>query len=91
MHMLTGLRMENLAVVDEVEVRFGGGFNVLTGETGAGKSILVDAVSLATGGRADSDVVRTGADEASVEALFEGASHLESRLAAASSPGGARG
>lgn len=70
--MLAALRVQNLAVIDEVEVRFGPGFNVLTGETGAGKSILVDALQLVLGRRADSDVIRTGADESTVEAIFEG-------------------
>jgi DNA repair protein RecN (Recombination protein N) len=69
--MLTVLRISGFAVVDQVEVRFGPGLNVLTGETGAGKSILVDALHLVLGGRASADVLREGAEEASVEALFE--------------------
>ncbi len=70
--MLTALRIENFAIIDALEVRFTSRFNVLTGETGAGKSILVDALSLALGGRASTEVIRTGAEEATVEALFEG-------------------
>ena len=70
--MITALRIQNLAIVESVEVAFGPGFNVVTGETGAGKSLLVDALHLILGGRARLDLVRTGADEASVEALFEG-------------------
>lgn len=70
--MLTALRIENFAIIDALEVRFTSRFNVLTGETGAGKSILVDALSLAMGGRASTEVIRTGADEATVEAIFEG-------------------
>jgi DNA repair protein RecN (Recombination protein N) len=68
--MLDLLRIKSFAIIDELEVRFENGFNVLTGETGAGKSILVDALHLALGGRAQADSVRTGADEAEVEALF---------------------
>ncbi|MBI5067223.1 MAG: DNA repair protein RecN [Deltaproteobacteria bacterium] len=69
--MLTTLRISGLAIVDEVEVRLGPGLHVLTGETGAGKSILVNALHLVLGGRASSDLLREGAEEASVEALFE--------------------
>ncbi len=70
--MLTALRIQNFAIIDELEVRFEAGFNVLTGETGAGKSILVDALQLVLGGRASAELIRTGAEEATVEALFEG-------------------
>src|SRR5689334_11635814 len=69
--MLRFLRIRNLAVIDAVEVEFDPGFNVLTGETGAGKSILVEAVGLLLGGRASADLVRTGEAQASIEALFE--------------------
>jgi DNA repair protein RecN (Recombination protein N) len=69
--MLTALRISGFAVVDQVEVRFGPGLDVLTGETGAGKSILVNALHLALGGRMSAEVLREGADEAVVEALFE--------------------
>ena len=58
--MLRFLRIRNLAVIDAVEVEFEPGFNVLTGETGAGKSIVVEAVGLLLGGRASADLVRTG-------------------------------
>src|SRR5262245_47248302 len=69
--MLRFLRIRSLAVIDTVEVEFGPGFNVLTGETGAGKSMLVGVVGLLLGGRATSDLVRTGEDAATVEAIFE--------------------
>jgi len=69
--MLTTLRISGFAVVDQAEVRFGPGLNVLTGETGAGKSLLLEALHLILGGRMSSDVLREGADEAVVEALFE--------------------
>ena len=69
--MLRFLRIRNLAVIESVEVEFEPGFNVLTGETGAGKSILVEAVGLLLGGRASSDLVRTGEAQATIEAIFE--------------------
>ncbi|MCA9550779.1 MAG: DNA repair protein RecN [Myxococcales bacterium] len=69
--VLTHLTIQNLALVERIELTLGPGLNVLTGETGAGKSVLVGALSLILGGRAQTDVVRSGADEAVVEALFE--------------------
>jgi DNA repair protein RecN (Recombination protein N) len=69
--MLRFLRIRHLAVIDSVEVEFDAGLNVLTGETGAGKSILVEAVGLLLGGRASGDLVRTGEDAAAIEAIFE--------------------
>src|SRR5438105_13786075 len=69
--MLRFLRITHLAVIDSVEVEFDPGLNVLTGETGAGKSILVEAVGLLLGGRASGDLVRTGEDAAAIEAIFE--------------------
>src|SRR4051812_5904002 len=68
--MLELLRVRAFAIIEELEVHFAPGFNVLTGETGAGKSILVDALHLVLGGRAQADSVRTGAEEAEVQALF---------------------
>src|SRR5580692_2234940 len=64
--MLRKLSVENLAIIDRAHLAFGEGFSALTGETGAGKSLLIDAVELALGGRADADLVRVGADRASV-------------------------
>jgi DNA repair protein RecN (Recombination protein N) len=69
--MLRFLSIRHLAVIDSVELDFDPGLNVLTGETGAGKSILVEAVGLLLGGRASGDLVRTGEDAATVEAIFE--------------------
>ena len=75
--MLRFLRIRNLAVIEAVEVEFESGFNVLTGETGAGKSILVEAVGLLLGARASSDLVRTGEAQAEIEAIFEDAAGRE--------------
>src|SRR3989454_751606 len=69
--MLRELRIKNLAVIEEVVVPFAPGLNVLTGETGAGKSILVDALLLIVGARAHPDFIRSGEEVAVVEALFE--------------------
>ena len=69
--MLTELRIRNFALIDKLSVRLGPGLNVLTGETGAGKSIIVGALSLLLGERASAEVVRSGADRASVEGVFE--------------------
>src|ERR1700722_4309650 len=69
--MLLELRAENYAVIDHAVARFGRGLNLLTGETGAGKSILIDALALLLGGKASSDVVRHGAEKAVVGCVFE--------------------
>ncbi|MFH0933242.1 MAG: DNA repair protein RecN [Nitrospirota bacterium] len=69
--MLKELRIKNLAIIDDLTVRFEGGLNVLTGETGAGKSIIVDALSLALGSRAQADLVRSGEKEAMIQAYFD--------------------
>ncbi len=69
--MLRDLYVRNLAVLSEAAVRFGPGLNVLTGETGAGKSLVVDALALITGVRATSDLIRTGADSTQVTGVFE--------------------
>jgi len=71
--MLRVLRIRNLAVIESVEVELGPGFNVMTGETGAGKSIVVDAVGLLLGARASADLVRTGEPQATIEAVFDDA------------------
>jgi DNA repair protein RecN (Recombination protein N) len=69
--MLAQLTIRNFALIDSVNLEFQPGFNVLTGETGAGKSILIDAITAALGARAGAELVRVGADRASVEAVFE--------------------
>jgi len=69
--MLTELRIRNFALIDQLTVHLGPGLNVLTGETGAGKSIIVGALSLLLGERASSDAVRVGAERASVEGVFD--------------------
>jgi DNA repair protein RecN (Recombination protein N) len=69
--MLTLLRVSGFALIDEVELSLGPGLTVITGETGAGKSILVEALGLLRGGRSRADLIRTGADEARVEAAFD--------------------
>jgi DNA repair protein RecN (Recombination protein N) len=78
--VLLGLRISNVAVIEEVEVAFGAGLTVLTGETGAGKSILVDALGLLLGGRADADVIRAGCEDAAVEGVFARTPVLAARL-----------
>jgi DNA repair protein RecN (Recombination protein N) len=69
--MLRALHIENLAIIDRLEVAFEAGFNALTGETGAGKSILIDALNLALGERADISLIRAGAEKLRVNAVFE--------------------
>lgn len=69
--MLKELNIRNFAIIDQLRVEFSPGLNVFTGETGAGKSIVVDALGLALGDRASSELIRTGCEEAVVEAAFE--------------------
>ena len=69
--MLLELRVENYAVIDNVVVEFGPGLNLLTGETGAGKSILIDALALLLGEKASTDVIRHGSDRATITAVFD--------------------
>lgn len=69
--MLVELSIRNLAVVESVRVTFHDGFHVLTGETGAGKSIIIDALSLIVGGRGSADIIRYGCEKAEIEALFD--------------------
>ena len=69
--MLLSLRIENFALIDHLDLELGAGFNVFTGETGAGKSIILDAIDAALGGKVSSRVIRTGASRAILEATFE--------------------
>ena len=69
--MLRLIKVKNYAVIDEVEVNLQSGLSVMTGETGAGKSILVDALGLALGNRADASTVRPGAERAEISVIFE--------------------
>lgn len=83
--MLVALRIKNFILMDELEIELSPGFNVLTGETGAGKSIVVGALSLVLGGRGNAEQVRPGATEAEIEALFDirGSDRLLAQLDAA--------
>ena len=74
--MLNLLHIENIAVIESADISFDSGFNVLTGETGAGKSIVIDAISAILGERAYRDMIRTGASKASVRAVFTGVPEL---------------
>ena len=74
--MLSLLHIENIAVIDRADISFDQGFNVLTGETGAGKSIVIDAISAILGERAYRDMIRTGTNKASVRAIFTGVPEL---------------
>ncbi len=69
--MLTELSIRNVAIIDQLQLSFGAGLNILSGETGAGKSIIIDALTLVCGGRASTDLIRSGEDEATVEAIFD--------------------
>ena len=74
--MLSLLHIENIAVIECADISFDQGFNVLTGETGAGKSIVIDAISAILGERAYRDMIRTGTSKASVRAIFTGVPQL---------------
>jgi len=75
--MLLQLTIADFAIISHLEIHFRAGLNILTGETGAGKSIIINAVNLILGGRASSDLIRSGRDEAKVEALFSLPQHPE--------------
>ena len=74
--MLRLLHIENIAVIEQAEIAFGDGFHAMTGETGAGKSIVIDAISAILGERAYRDMIRTGSSKASVRAIFDGVPEL---------------
>src|SRR5688572_14894490 len=69
--MITYLKVRNLAIVEELEIEPGPGLNVLTGETGAGKSLLIDSLEFLRGGRSSSETIRSGAEKMSAESVFE--------------------
>src|SRR3954447_20019102 len=69
--MLETLIIKNIAIIDLAEIHFKPGLNILSGETGAGKSIVIEAISLILGSRASAELIRSGADEAVVEGLFD--------------------
>ena len=73
--MLKELRILNFAIIDELHVHFSQGLHVFTGETGAGKSIIIEALSLALGGRASAEMIRSGEDTAIIEAAFDLTGH----------------
>src|SRR5689334_10627114 len=81
-NVLCELRLENYAVIDNVVVEFAAGLNLLTGETGAGKSILVDALSLLLGEKASPDVIRAGATRSLISAVFEPEGNAQKQIAA---------
>src|SRR5215468_7005759 len=78
--MLTEIRIKNFAIIESLTLPLGEGFNVLSGETGAGKSIIVGALGLLLGERASADVIRTGCDRATVEGVFDVGAELHSVL-----------
>lgn len=78
--MLTSLHVKNLALMEETEVEFGRGLNILTGETGAGKSLLIGSVNLALGGKFERDMLRKGAESALVELVFTGDERVKEKL-----------
>ncbi|MCI9338661.1 MAG: DNA repair protein RecN [Lachnospiraceae bacterium] len=79
--MLTSLHVKNLALMEETEVEFGPGLNILTGETGAGKSLLIGSVTLALGGKFEREMLRKGAESALVELVFTGDERVREKLA----------
>ncbi|MDH7486288.1 MAG: DNA repair protein RecN [Anaerolineae bacterium] len=79
--MLAELHIQNFAIIEDLHLSLGPGFNVLTGETGAGKSIIIEAVSLLLGERADQEVIRAGAQRAEIEAVFIPEPHVAAALA----------
>ncbi len=78
--MLEEIRIQNFAIIDNLELNFAGGLNVITGETGAGKSIIIDAVELLLGGKADASMVRSGTDKAVIEGVFALKDHAKTSV-----------
>lgn len=73
--MLQSLHIENIAVIEKTDVEFSDGFTALTGETGAGKSIIIDSINAVLGERTSKELIRNGCDKASVTAVFSDISH----------------
>ena len=80
--MLKSLDIKNIAIIEKASVEFTGGLNILTGETGAGKSILIDSINAVTGEKTSRELIRTGEDSAEVSAFFEDVSDFVQRLLA---------
>ena len=80
--MLVSLHVKNLALIDEEEIFFEDGLNILTGETGAGKSVVIGSVNLALGAKADKELIRTGAEYALIELVFQLDKKQEEKLKA---------
>ena len=78
--MLRELHIKNVAVIEEITISFGDGFHALTGETGAGKSILIDSINMALGERSARELIRTGTDTATVDVVFEPSLVAEKKL-----------
>ena len=77
--MLSLLKIKNIALIDRLEIEFGGGLNLLTGETGSGKSIIVDSLGALTGDRVSSELIKEGEDSAQIEGLFTVTANAELR------------
>ncbi|MCL5978275.1 MAG: AAA family ATPase, partial [Nitrospirae bacterium] len=73
--MLRELRIRNFTIIDDLSIHFDSGLNALTGETGAGKSIIVDAIGLVLGDKASADMIKSGSKEAGIEAYFDNSNH----------------
>ncbi|MGH7889154.1 MAG: AAA family ATPase, partial [Thermodesulfobacteriota bacterium] len=69
--MLLGINLKNFAIIDNLSINFSKGLNIITGETGAGKSIIVDAINIVLGDKTTADLVKSGKEEAQIEALFD--------------------
>ena len=78
--MLVELNIKNFALIQELSVEFGAGFNILSGETGAGKSILIDTIDYVLGGKFSKDLIRYGEDKTYVEAIFDMENEAASRF-----------
>ena len=78
--MLSELKIENVAVIEKADISFESGLNIMTGETGAGKSIVIDAINAVLGERTSKEIVRTGAPTAKITACFDGISSVAKKV-----------